>query len=173
MWLGFAADPSCSLLVLALCTRCFQGRGCRIQCKRQRHDLHVKLNSPQCQLSPGASWNQSRGLNPLQLIEAVPCSLPRAPGSATVPRSSTVTGSLAWGSPRDGFTGNEKGNCESTLCHPTTAAPVPPGCTDHPKGFLKHGAPSRGFMQPQFPHWGVERKLILCISPFSLGFRAR
>lgn len=30
----------------SLCTRCFQGRGCRIQCKRQRHDLHVKLNSP-------------------------------------------------------------------------------------------------------------------------------
>lgn len=49
-WLGFAgtaADPSRSLPAsVSLCTRCFQGRGCRIQCKRQRHDLHVKLNSP-------------------------------------------------------------------------------------------------------------------------------
>lgn len=29
-----------------LCSPCFQGTGCRIRCKRQRHDLHVKLNSP-------------------------------------------------------------------------------------------------------------------------------
>ena len=33
-------------LALPPYTRYFQGRGCRIRCKRQRHDLHVKLNSP-------------------------------------------------------------------------------------------------------------------------------
>ena len=33
-------------LALPPCARYFQGKGCRIQCKRQRHDLHVKLNSP-------------------------------------------------------------------------------------------------------------------------------
>lgn len=37
------------------------------------------------------------------------------------------------------------------------------------KGLPKHEAPSQGFLQPQFPYQGVERKLILCVSPFSLG----
>lgn len=42
------------------------------------------------------------------------------------------------------------------------------------KGLPKHGAPSRGFTQPQFPRWAVERKLILSVSPFfSLGCGAR
>lgn len=44
--LGLLQTLPAPSLALSLRTRCFQGRGCRIQCKRQRHDLHVKLNSP-------------------------------------------------------------------------------------------------------------------------------
>lgn len=169
--LGLLQTLPAPCLALALCTRCFQGRGCRIQCKRQRHDLHVKLNSPQCQLSPEASWKRSRGLNPLQLIQAVPCSLPRALGSATVPQSRT--GSLGWGSPWGGFTGCEKEKLQIHIVPPRAQPLLPPWLHQPPK----RGFPSTGHLpevvQPQFPSWGVERKLILCISPFSLGFGAQ
>lgn len=65
------------------------------RCKRQRHDLHVRLNSPECQLSPRASWKWSRGLNPLQFYLGCPtCAALRLRGQARLPRPEAAGG---WG----------------------------------------------------------------------------
>lgn len=170
-FLGLLQTLPAPCLALALCTRCFQGRGCRIQCKRQRHDLHVKLNSPQCQLSPGASWKRSRGLNPLQLIQAVPCTLPRALGSATVPRSRT--GSLGWGSPWHGFTGCEKQKLQIHIVPPWARPLLPPWLHRPPK----RGSPSAGHLPENcaatFPIPGCGEEAQPLRFSFSPGCRAQ
>lgn len=97
-----------------------------------------------------------------------------AQGSGLSHRALEQGRELGMGSPWHGFTGCEKEKLQMHIV-PPRAQPLlsPLAAPTTQKALPKHRAPSRGFMQPQFPSRGVERKLTLCVSPFPLGFRVQ